>query len=61
VRSESHEIPTEKSDPRTIDLARRFLLGEVDICIRSIYMDCRPRSRREQLVMYDADACADIE
>jgi hypothetical protein len=42
-------------------LARRFLLGDVDICIRSVDMDCRPCSRREQFVMYDADACSDIE
>ena len=58
---EIHEIPTEKTDLLTMPLARRLLLGDVDICIRSVNMDCRPRSRREQFVMNDADACANIE
>jgi len=58
---EIHEIPTEKTDLLTMTLTRRFLLGDVDICISGVDMDCRPRPRREQLVMYDADARANIE
>ena len=58
---EIHKIPAEKSDLLTMALAGRFLLGNLDICIRGIDMDCRSRSGRKQFVMYDADACADIE
>lgn len=45
----------------TMTLACRLLLGEADICIRRIDVDCRLGSGREELVMYHTDPGADIK